>query len=315
MPWIEVRLPEAGRRLDVLLARLLRDNGLSRSAIQRLMSEGRVLLDGKIAKASTEAGEGQVATLDAPEPRHEGTIIPLELTLTVLYEDDACLAVDKPSGLVTHPAKGHWDDTLVNALAAKGVPLSSGTGLGRPGLLHRLDKETSGVLLLAKTDAAHAELARQFKDRLIEKIYLALVWGKPAPEMLEVDAPIGRDPRNRKKMAVAKGGRPSKTTFKVVEVLPHVSLLEARPLTGRTHQVRVHLAHAHHPVVGDHVYGGHPENGLPSALLRKKVSEAGRFFLHARALTFLSPAKGKVTVTSPLPEAFGDLMEAFREHG
>jgi 23S rRNA pseudouridine1911/1915/1917 synthase len=315
MPRIEVRLPEPGRRLDVLLAKMLHGEGLSRSAIQRLMSEGRVLLDGKVAKASTEAGEGQVATVDAPELRHQEAIVPLELPLAVLYEDEACLAVDKPSGLVTHPAKGHWDDTLVNALAAQGVPLSSGTGPGRPGLLHRLDKETSGVLLLAKTDRAHAELARQFKERLVKKVYLALVWGKPAGEVLEVDGPIGRDPGNRKKMAVRAGGRPAKTTFKVLDVLPHMSLVEARPLTGRTHQVRVHLAHLHHPVVGDHAYGGHPENGLPSVLLRKMVSEAGRFFLHAHALTFESPARGEITVISPMPESFGDLMEAFRAHG
>jgi 23S rRNA pseudouridine1911/1915/1917 synthase len=315
MPRIEVRLPEAGRRLDVLLAKLLHDEGLSRSAIQRLMSDGRVLLDGKVAKASTEAGEGQVATVDAPEPRREEAIVPLELPLTVLYEDEACLAVDKPSGLVTHPAKGHWDDTLVNALAAIDVPLSAGTGPGRPGLLHRLDKETSGVLLLAKTDGAQAELARQFKERLVKKIYLALVWGTPAQEELVVVAPIGRDPRNRKNMAVREGGRPAETAFKVLDVLPHASFVEARPLTGRTHQVRVHLAHVHHPVVGDHVYGGHPENGLPSVVLRKKVSDAGRFFLHAHALTFESPARGEVTVISPLPAAFGDLMEAFRAHG
>jgi 23S rRNA pseudouridine1911/1915/1917 synthase len=274
-----------------------------------------VLLDGKVAKASTEAGAGQIATVDAPEPRPAEVIVPLELPLSILYEDEACLAVDKPSGLVTHPAKGHWDDTLVNALAATSVPLSSGTGPGRPGLLHRLDKETSGVLLLAKSDRAQAELARQFKERLVKKVYVALVWGALAQETSEVDAPIGRDARNRQKMAVRESGRPAKTAFKVLDVLPHVSLVEARPLTGRTHQVRVHLAHLRHPVVGDHVYGGHPENGLPSAFLRKRVAEAGRFFLHAHALTFESPARGEVTVVSPLPNEFSDIMEAFRTHG
>jgi 23S rRNA pseudouridine1911/1915/1917 synthase len=312
---ITVTLPEAGRRLDVLLAQLLRDRGLSRSAIQRLMSEGRVLLDGRAAKASSDAAEGQVATVDAPDPNPEEAIAPLDLPLAVLYEDEACLAVDKPSGLVTHPAKGHWDDTLVNALAAAGVSLSSGTGPGRPGLLHRLDKETSGVLLLAKTDAAQAALAEQFKERLVRKRYLALVWGALPQDALEVDAPIGRDPRNRKKMAVREGGKSSKTGFRTVELLPHVSLVEARPLTGRTHQVRVHLAHLRHPVVGDSVYGGRPENGLPSALLRKKVAEAGRFFLHAHALSFESPSRGAVTVVSPLPPTFEELMEAFRKHG
>lgn len=315
MSRIVMRLPEAGKRLDVLLARLLEKDGFSRSAIQRLMSEGRVLLDGKAAKASAEVREGQEVLLDAPEPSSHEALVPLELPLTILYEDEACLAVDKPSGLVTHPAKGHWDDTLVNVLSGKNVPLSSGTGPDRPGLLHRLDKETSGVLLLAKTDRAQAELARQFKERLVRKIYLALIWGTLAGESVEVDAPIARDARDRKRMAVRQDGRPAKTGFKVLDVLPHVSLVEARPLTGRTHQVRVHLAHLRHPVVGDHVYGGHPENGLPSALLKKRIALAGRFFLHAHALTFESPAAGEVTVVSPLPGEFGDLMEAFRTHG
>jgi len=279
------------------------------------MAEGRVLLDGRAVKASAEAMEGQEVVVEIPRPPSHDDIVPLEIPLPVLYEDEACLAVDKPSGLVTHPAKGHWDDTLVNALAAKRVPLSSGTGPGRPGLLHRLDKETSGVLLLAKTDAAQAELARQFKERLVKKLYVALVWGALRDERIEVDVPIGRDPKNRKKMAVREGGRPARTAFRVLDVLPHVSLVEACPLTGRTHQVRVHLAHIHHPVLGDHVYGGHPENGLPSVPLRKKVALAGRFFLHARALTFESPAKGEVTVLSPVPIEFAELMEAFRSHG
>lgn len=315
MPRIELTLPQSARRLDVLLARLLADRGLTRTALQRLMAQGQVLVEGRPAKAASEARKGQRVLLETPEARDEGAVVPLDLPLTVLYEDAACLAVDKPAGLVTHPAKGHWEDTLVNALASMGVPLSAGSGPARPGLLHRLDKETSGVLLLAKSDGAHASLAAQFKNRLVKKVYAALVWGTPKEDAFDVDAPVGRDPRNRKKMAVRADGRPAQTAFRVVEALPHICLVEARPLTGRTHQVRVHLASVRHPVVGDHVYGGRPENGLPSAILRKAVAGAGRFFLHAGALTFTSPAAGAVTVTSPLPEEFCGLMEAFRNHG
>lgn len=314
MAEILIRLPEPCRRLDLILAKLLAERGLSRSAIQKLVAQGRVTVDGAAARASLEVAAGQEVRLDIPETG-EPDLVPLDLPLAVLYEDDACLAVDKPSGLVTHPAKGHWEDTLVNALVARGLTLSSGTDRLRPGLLHRLDKETSGVLLFAKSDAAHAELARQFKERLVEKRYLALAWGTLEKDPLEVDAPIGRDPRNRKKMAIIERGRPSRTEFRTLERLPHASLIEARPQTGRTHQVRLHLAHVHHPVVGDSVYGGHPENGLPSVILRNQVREADRFFLHANALTFTSPSAGRLTVVSPLPGAFHELMEAFRTHG
>ena len=314
MPRLTVCLPSGGRRLDVLLAALLQDEGLSRSQIQRLMEGGRVTLDGAPAKASAEVREGQVVVLDTPDPRPSG-IVPLDRPLTILYEDEACLAVDKPSGLVTHPAKGHWEDTLVNALAATGRAFSSGSASDRPGILHRLDKETSGVLLIAKTDRAHAVLARQFSERSLHKTYWALAWGTLEGEAAEVDAPIGRHPVHRKKMAILAEGRSAQTRFRTLDVLRHISLVEAEPLTGRTHQVRLHLAHLHHPVVGDVLYGGHPEKGLPSKILRERVAGAGRFFLHARRLSFVSPAAGPVTVESPLPDDFSSLMEAFRAYG
>ena len=309
-----VQLPEGGRRLDALLAKVLKDEGLTRSQIQRLMERGLVSLDGLPAKASAEAREGQVVVLELPEPRPSG-IVPLDLPLTILYEDEACVAVDKPSGLVTHPAKGHWDDTLVNALVAMGRSFSSGSAPDRPGILHRLDKETSGVILVAKTDRAHAALAEQFKARTVHKLYLALAWGTLEQDPAEVDAPIGRHAVNRKKMAIRDDGRPAQTRFNTIERLPHISLVAAAPRTGRTHQVRLHLALLHHPVVGDSLYGGHPENGLPSKILQEKVRSAGRFFLHAHRLTFESPAAGEVVVESPLPQEFTALMEAFRSHG
>lgn len=314
MPRIVLVLPEPAKRLDVLLARLLEDQGLSRTALQRLMREGRVSVEGRTAKASMEAEAGQEVVVDAEGPRAQGAVTPLDLPLRILYEDAACLAVDKPSGLVTHPAKGHWDDTLVNALAARGGTLSSGYASDRPGILHRLDKETSGVLLVAKTDRAQALLAEQFQARAVKKVYLALVWGTLTEDPVEVSEPIGRHPKNRQKMAVTAEGRPARTLFRTVEVLSHLSLVEARPHTGRTHQVRVHLAHLRHPVVGDVLYGGHPENGLPSNRLRDLVRGGGRFFLHAHSLTFVSPAAGEVTAVSPLPAEFLALMEAFRSH-
>lgn len=314
MPRLMIQLPEGGRRLDALLAKLFKDEGLTRSQIRRLMDAGLVSVGGSPAKASTEARQGQVVILDMPEPRPSG-IVAMDLPLTILYEDEACIAVDKPSGLVTHPAKGHWDDTLVNALVGSGRVFSSGSAPDRPGILHRLDKETSGVLLVAKTDRAHAALSEQFRDRTVHKLYLALAWGALDKDPVEVDAPIGRHAVNRKKMAIREDGRPAQTRVSTRERLPHLSLLEAEPRTGRTHQVRLHLALLRHPVLGDSLYGGHPENGLPSKILQEKVRCAGRFFLHAHRLSFHSPAAGKVIVESPMPQEFTAMMEAFRTHG
>lgn len=313
MPRMVFKLSSGGRRLDALLARVLSDRGMTRSRIQRLIAEGNVLVDGSPARASQEASEGQTVEIEVPEDR-PFELVPMASPLDILYEDDSCFVVDKPAGLVTHPARGHWDDTLVNILVSKGLGLSSGSEPGRPGIVHRLDKDTSGVLLLAKTDVAQASLARQFKNRSVEKIYRAVIWGQLENPSVEVSEAIGRDRRNRLKMDVVAGGRPARTVFRTLETLPHVSLVEARPLTGRTHQIRVHLAHIHHPVLGDYVYGGRMENGLPSAVLRKKVKDAGRFFLHAYALTFESPSAGHVTVESPMPQDFAAILEAF-SHG
>jgi len=314
VPRLSLTVESPARRLDAYLASRLKDRGLSRSALSRLLEAGRILLDGRRAKPSAEIRAGQRVDLDLPDVR-PFELVPKEGALSVLYEDESCLAVDKPAGLVTHPARGHWDDTFVNVLVGCGVALSPGGPESRPGIVHRLDKETSGVLLLAKTEGARLSLMEQFRARRTEKVYWALVWGRLPSEEMDVALPIGRDPRRRSRMAVVAGGREASTTFRTLEVLPHVSLVEACPRSGRTHQIRVHLSHVKHPVVGDTVYGGHPENGLPSALLRHRVREAGRFFLHAHRLTFESPAAGRVTVVSPMPQEFHDLLEAFRRHG
>jgi len=312
---VVVLFPEAARRLDAALAAALAPRGLTRSALRRLLDEGRILLDGREARASQTVRPGQEAVLLLPPPPPDPERpAPADLPLTILFEDDHCLAVSKPSGMVTHPARGHWEGTLVNALLGGGRPLSGGFTRGRPGILHRLDKETSGIVLVAKNDVAQAFLARQFAARTVRKIYVALVWGH-LEGPTEVDAPVGRDPRNRLRMAVVASGRPAQTGFLVLRTAPRACLVEARPRTGRTHQIRVHLSHLHHPVVGDTLYAGHPERGLPSAALRAHLAGLGRFLLHARSLEFDSPSGERVTVQCPPPPEFDATMEAFARHG
>ncbi len=304
---------EPSRRLDVALARALAGRGVTRSRISRLLSDGQITLDGRRARASEPVNAGQEAVVLLPgEPPAEA--VPSSIALTILYEDDHCLVVDKPAGMVAHPAKGHWEGTLVNALVGARLPLSPGYEAGRPGILHRLDKETSGLVLVAKSGAAHAFLAKQFASRTVTKLYTALAWGHLERDLSSVDAPIGRDARNRKRMAVRAQGRPSRTEVRVVERLPFTTLVEARLMTGRTHQIRVHMAHLHHPVVGDVLYGGRIERGIPSVKLRNLVAGLGRFLLHARRLEFESPSGTMVAVESPLPPEFVAVLEAFR-HG
>lgn len=308
---VSVLFSVPARRLDAALAEALRGRGLTRSALRRLLDEGRVTLGGRAARAAEPVRAGQEALVLLPPPPSAEPFA-ADIPLPVLYEDAACLVVDKPAGMVTHPAKGHPEGTLVNALLGTGRPLSSGLERGRPGILHRLDKETSGLVLVAKSDAAQAVLARQFAARTVTKVYLALAWGGFEGETAVVEAPVGRDPRNRKRMAVVEGGRPSATEFRVLERLPRATYLEARPRTGRTHQIRVHLAHLRHPIVGDVLYAGHPERGLASARLRTLVAGLGRFLLHAHRLEFDSPAADRVAVESSLPPEFAAALEAFR---
>ncbi|MCI4397699.1 MAG: RluA family pseudouridine synthase [Acidobacteria bacterium] len=310
---IVIRFSEAARRLDIALARELAGRGVTRSRVSRLLDEGRITLEGRKARASEPVASGQEAVLLLP-PDHPAEPVPSSIELKILYEDEHCLVIDKPAGMVTHPAKGHWEGTVVNALVGSKLPLSPGYEPGRPGILHRLDKETSGLLLIAKSDSAQAYLASQFSARTVTKLYTALVWGHFEQDFIPVDAPIARDSRNRKRMAVRTGGRPSRTDIKVIERLPFATLVEARLLTGRTHQIRVHLAHLHHPVVGDVLYGGPIERGIPSIKLRQIVSSLDRFLLHARRLEFQSPSGKMVSVESPLPDEFVTVLEAFR-HG
>jgi len=225
---------------------------------------------------------------------------PDAVPLRIVYEDADLLVVDKPAGMTVHPAPGHSRHTLVNALLAHCGDLSGIGGVLRPGIVHRLDKDTSGLLLVAKNDRAHADLSRQLKEHTVEKRYLALVRGRVEQTEGVIEGAVGRDPRNRKRMAVVEGGRPARTAYRVREYVDGMTLVEVAPSTGRTHQIRVHLAAAGHPVVGDALYG------KPSALV-------GRQFLHAYRLVFRHPVGGRVVaLETPLPE---DLRQALRKAG
>ncbi len=309
---------DAGGRLDAVLA--ARCPGLSRSRLQALIRDGRVAADGAtISEPSYRVKPGQTFAIIVPESAPaipQGEAIPL----TVVYEDADLIVIDKPAGLVVHPAAGNPDKTLVNALIAHcGASLSGIGGVRRPGIVHRLDKETSGLMVAAKTDAAHLGLAGQFEGRSIERAYTAVVWGAPVPSEGEIRGNIGRSPRNRKKMAVLeRGGRPALTRYRVVErygpaAEPAASRLECRLATGRTHQIRVHLAHIGHPIIGDPVYGrGRRAKGSAPALAAA-AGALSRQALHAHLIGFDHPVTGKHhRFTSDLPldiKALTDCLE------
>jgi 23S rRNA pseudouridine1911/1915/1917 synthase len=295
---VQVSAAEAGTRLDVVLARAFPD--LSRSMVQRLVEAGLVSLGGRTARASDRPRAGDLILVQIPPPQATH-LVPTEMPLAVVYEDDDVLVIDKPAGLVVHPAPGHPDDTLVNALLARYPNLTVGNSL-RPGIVHRLDKDTSGLLVVARNDRAMASLVDQMKRRTVRKEYLALVRGNLSQEHGLIEAPIGRDPRARQRMAVVADGREARTWFRVLERLGRYTLVEARLETGRTHQIRVHLASIGHPVAGDQVYGPGRTN-LP---LRRQ-------FLHAYRLGFALPGDGRpVLFESPLPEDLRGTLDAAR---
>ena len=292
-----------GERLDVFVARERPE--LSRARVQRLIEEGHVTVYGAAAKASLKLDAGQTVRVEVPEAA-PSRLEPQAIPLKVVYEDHDVLVVDKPAGMTVHPAPGHKDSTLANALLAhiydSSAPLRTGLqGIGgtlRPGIVHRLDKDTSGLMVVAKNDAAFASLAAQFKERKVHKTYLALVQGVPYPEEAAIEAPVGRSTRDRKRMAVVEDGRQATTRYSVVRRFRDYALLEAMPVTGRTHQIRVHLASIGHPVAGDATYGK-AEPGL------------GRQFLHATRLAFELPSTGHmVEFESPLPPELAGFLES-----
>jgi 23S rRNA pseudouridine1911/1915/1917 synthase len=296
-----------GLRLDAFLASLLPDR--SRSQIQRLIKEGHVAGQGKELRPSTPVRAGQTFVIELPEPVSPTTVAE-DLPLDVLYEDADLIILDKPAGMVVHPGAGHDRGTLVNALLHHVDDLSGIGGELRPGIVHRLDRGTSGVMVVAKHDAAHQELARQFHDREVEKEYIALVWGVVQAGR-RIDAPIGRDPSDRQKMSTrARRARSAVTRVTKAEHFKGVSLLRVAIATGRTHQIRVHLSTIGHPIVGDSTYGGVHRRVADDV---RAVQRLERPFLHAARLVFTHPSEGRpMEFTSPLPADLQAVLDDIR---
>ena len=313
----QVGSPSAGTRLDLFLAGACSD--LSRSRIQKLIAEGAVRVDGGEARRAHHVRAGEEVTVEVSEPRE----IPLEaeaIPLSILYEDDELLAIDKPPGLVVHPAPGHPSGTLVNALLHHVRDLAGIGGELRPGIVHRLDRDTSGVLLVAKTDRAHQMLSRQMRRRTLRKEYLAVVAGVPRVRKGEVALAIGRDPRDRKRMKAFRatgdeapaGTRTARTLYEIEREWPAlgVALLRCRLVTGRTHQIRVHLAAAGLPIVGDPVYGRARFPKVRDAELAAALTGFPRQALHAERVEFHHPATQElVEIVAPVPADLRDLLE------
>ena len=293
-----------GERLDAFLARCA--EGLTRSAAQKLIEEGQVTRNGKPGKKNDKLNPGDTIEYRIPEPK-EVDIVPTEMQLDIAYEDEDVIVINKPKGLVVHPAAGHQDDTLVNGLLyAMGEDLSGINGELRPGIVHRIDKDTSGLLAVAKNDLAHMMLASQLKDHSMARTYEAIVVGSFREDTGTVDAPIGRHPSDRKKMCVTeRNSRHAVTRWEVVRRYRGYTHIRCKLETGRTHQIRVHMAHIGHPILGDTVYGRKkPELGQDSQCL------------HAGALCFAHPRDGRpVMVFADLPQYFKDVIEKLERMG
>lgn len=273
---VEMIVRVGGDRLDRYVAAHCE---LSRSHIQKLIREGRVLVDGHPARASLKVADGEKIVIEIPSPVPL-SVNPEEIPLDIVYEDDDLMVINKPAGLTVHPAPGHRTGTLVNAVLAHCPALGGIKGTLRPGIVHRLDKDTSGLMMVAKNDAAQASLSSQIKQRAVKKGYLVLVRGHLLPAEGAIEAPIGRHPRDRKRMAVVANGKDARTSYRVKQYMSNYSLLEVYIETGRTHQIRVHLSAIGHTVVGDAVYGG-----------KSKLLE--RQFVHAHRLGFRLPRGGE----------------------
>ena len=290
---------------------------LSRTRAKELIAEGLVTLNGAPAKPSAKVTPGDTIEAEASEPPAM-TADPEDIAVDVVYEDDDVAVVDKPAGMVVHPAPGSMHGTLVNALLGRGWELSTLGGHLRPGIVHRLDRDTTGLIVVAKNDVAHRALSEAFQERAVKKVYLTLVWGVFKEPEGVIDEPIGRKVTDRKRMAVVPGGRSATTSWSVREGFPFATLLEVGLKTGRTHQIRVHMSHLRRPVIGDADYGGDKSafGDVPPHYRRqaKRINaQASRQALHARELTFPHPSgKGEVHVSSPLPEDFAQLLAALR---
>ncbi len=304
---------DAGDRLDRWLADRLE---LSRSRVADLIGEGLVRVDGEVPKKSYEPAAGDVVEVEIP-PRPEPSLEPQDLPIRIVHEDDDLVVVDKPAGMVVHPAPGHPDGTLVNALLARVDRLSPVGGDTRPGIVHRLDKDTSGLMVVAKSEPAHHALARAIARHDVERGYLAAAWGHLDADEVTLDRPVGRDPSDRRKMAVVEQGKRAVTHLKRLERWVSADLVALKLETGRTHQIRVHLLDAGHPVVGDPIYADGWEKGFTGAGGRwaeDLAARAGRLFLHAARLVFEHPTTGeRMAFTSALPERLAGAADWARE--
>lgn len=303
-------------RLDILLHKV--GMALSRSQAKRAITSGRVKINGFIEKRpGTMVRAGSMLEAYIPDPRPEKPQ-PENIPLDFLYEDDDILVVDKPPGIIVHPGAGRMSGTVVNALLFHGRRLSRLGGEWRPGVVHRLDKETSGALLMAKTDDAHRKMAEQFRNRRVEKTYMALVLGAVDEEEGKIESAIERHPVKRTKMkGYAEGGRYALTEWRVVERFPGATLLEVKPYTGRTHQIRVHFSEAGHPVVGDKMYSSQKRiKQIHNMKVRAALLNLKRHALHAHRLSFEHPTSGeRMTVESPVPYDMRRAVEALRRAG
>lgn len=308
---IELHVAEAGQRIDKYIADEIPD--LSRSKVQKLIEEGRVTVNDEATKSSYQVEVGDEIVVHVPPPPEPVQVKPEPIPLDIVYEDDDIMVVNKPAGMVVHPAYGHRTGTLVNAVLAHYPDLAGVGNARRPGIVHRLDKDTSGLIIVAKNDSARWHLQRQFKRREVHKVYLALLEGHLEPARGIIEAPIGRDKRHRKRMTVVKGGREARTDYRVVgyfgvgaghRARPY-TLVEAEPKTGRTHQVRVHFASIGHPLAGDPVYG-----------FRKQRLSLQRQFLHAQTLGFRLPGSDEyIELTAELPDDLRGVLEGLGRQG
>jgi 23S rRNA pseudouridine1911/1915/1917 synthase len=295
---LQLTASSPGERLDLFIVRQMPE--LTRSFIQKLVEDGHITLNSKPSRAGIRLKAGNIISIVIPPPE-PCDIEAEDIPLCIIYEDQDLLVVDKPAGMTTHPAPGSPAHTLVNAVLSHLPVLPDSGSPARPGIVHRLDKDTSGLIIIAKTPAALAKLSAQFKSRTVKKAYVTLVRGKLKPESGFIDAPIGRDRSHRQRMSITESGRPARTAYTTIRSYDGYTLAEARPETGRTHQIRVHFASMGHPVAGDATYGS-------------KSELVGRQFLHAARLSFKLPSTGKaVEFASPLPSDLQSALEKLKQ--
>jgi 23S rRNA pseudouridine1911/1915/1917 synthase len=304
---ITVNKADVGARLDAYLASQI--DGWSRSRLQRLIDNEDVLVNGQAVKSSYKVSENDEVEVELTPPAL-ANFTPENIPLDIIFEDDQLIVINKPAGLVVHPAAGIQSGTLANALAFHFQQLSTRAGAIRPGIVHRLDKDTSGLLVAAKTESSHENLADQFRAREVFKSYVALVFGVVKQEAGRIEQPIARDPRNRTRMAIVAGGRGAVSLYKVRRSYDSFTLLDVEIKTGRTHQIRVHLSWLKHPVVGDELYAGGRDNSVQDVRLRAQIRKLGRQFLHAEHLRFSHPKTGEpMRFVAPLPAELLGLLE------